>query len=67
MAAYSDPAVEMAGFSRRRYTGHRSRAQTLEDWTAAWQLIVVAGGPHFGGDSIAEALYDVGVVSEDTT
>jgi hypothetical protein len=34
----------MAGFARRRYTLHRTRAQTLEDWTAAWQLIVVAGG-----------------------
>jgi hypothetical protein len=42
---YSDPAVEMAGFARCRYAWHSSRAQTLEDWTAAWQLIVVAGGP----------------------
>jgi hypothetical protein len=44
-APCSEPAVEMAGFARRRYTWHTLRAQTLEDWTAAWQLIVVAGGP----------------------
>jgi hypothetical protein len=66
-APYSDPAVEMAEFARRRYTWHTSRTQTLEDWTAAWQLIVVAGGPMSAGIRQQKALYDVGGVSEDTT
>jgi hypothetical protein len=37
---------------------------TLEDWTAAWQLS--SPEAHVGGDSTADALYDIGVVSEDT-